>query len=97
MEYSLLLKEKFTGSTTKWEVSNGIETENIDKNSFSLNTINRIAIIGMIGYKKEISEGWFIQPQFSIIAGITKELQLYKPARTFKYLFEIGVSKRIKG
>ena len=95
IEYSLLLSEKFNGSTSLWTTSTVTEYETIDENSFDLNMKNKFAIIGTIGYKKEIMTGWYIEPQFSVLAGITKELQLFDPVRTLKFLMEIGISKKI--
>ena len=95
IEYSILLSEKFNGRAKTWSMSTGVENKLIYENSFKLNTTKKIAIIGMIGYKKEIATDLYIEPQFSVLVGITKELQIFEPVRTLKYLLEIGISKNI--
>jgi hypothetical protein len=95
VEYSILLSEKFTGSTKTWSTSTAVENKTIDENSFDLNMKNKFAIIGTIGYKKEIMTGWFIEPQFSVLAGFTEELQLFDPVYALKFLLEFGISKKL--
>jgi hypothetical protein len=92
-EYSILLSEKFDGSSRTWSASSGGKTESVDENSFELNMKNIFSITGTIGYKKEVTTGWYIEPQLSIFAGISKELQIFEPIRTLKFLLEFGISR----
>ncbi|MCG8327606.1 MAG: hypothetical protein MI974_07970 [Chitinophagales bacterium] len=90
-EGSILLHERFSGTSSKWNIIGGGGTQNLNEEE-RFNAISYTGVCGRLAYDFKWSEQITISPQYSFHLGLTREFKDHiKGTKSRRQFFGLGI------